>query len=389
VRVCAYTRYSRSGASSRLRLYQFIPLLAELGIDVDVFPLFSDVYISDIQRGARRSAIEISRSYLNRWSGRQETGAAKSIGTSLGDCISSVQPDAIWVEKECFPWLPLFAETSFLPQTIPFVLDFDDAVFHLYGQHQNAIVRALLGEKLTLLMRMASVVVCGNRYLADYATDAKAKHVEILPTVVDCDRYLPKGVHDQTDLVVTRESAMRSLSPQPLPRIGWIGQRSTAHFLQPLAGLLADLFNHGIAQAVAIGLNATEMGLPMASLPWSEEGEVAALQSLDIGIMPLSDGPFERGKCGYKLIQYMACGLPVVASPVGVNCELVKQGVNGFLADSPQDWRESLTTLCKDAALRQQMGAAGRKLVESQFSLAAMAPKLAHIFRELAHASQP
>jgi glycosyltransferase involved in cell wall biosynthesis len=178
-------------------------------------------------------------------------------------------------------------------------------------------------------------------------------------------------------------------STPTLPCIGWIGQRSTAHFLQPLAGLLADMLNHGIAQSVAIGLDAAAIGLPMASQPWSEEDEVAALQSLDIGIMPLNDGPFERGKCGYKLIQYMACGLPVVASPVGVNCELVKHGVNGFLADSPQDWRESLTTLCKDASLRQQMGAAGRKLVESQFSLAAMAPKLANIFRELASPSQP
>ena len=125
----------------------------------------------------------------------------------------------------------------------------------------------------------------------------------------------------------------------------------------------------------------------MASMPWSEASEISSLQTLDVGVMPLTDGLFERGKCGYKLIQYMACGLPVVASPVGVNKELVKHGVNGFLADSTEDWMQALKTLCNDPALRERMGAAGRRLVEEHYSLEGCAPKFADLGWDLAKRS--
>ena len=120
---------------------------------------------------------------------------------------------------------------------------------------------------------------------------------------------------------------------------------------------------------MAISIDAATLGLPMDSLPWAEATESEDIARLDIGIMPLVDAPFERGKCGYKLIQYMACGLPVVASPVGVNRQIVEHGVNGFLADTPEAWATALRTLCHDPALRARMGAAGRRKVEQQYCL--------------------
>ena len=116
---------------------------------------------------------------------------------------------------------------------------------------------------------------------------------------------------------------------------------------------------------------------------WSEREEIAFIQSLDIGIMPLSNTPWARGKCGFKLIQYMACGLPVVASPVGVNSDIVEHGVNGFLADTNEEWSNSIKRLVKDRDLRQKMGLAGLKKIEREFSLHVWAPKVTKLIRSI------
>ncbi|MBN9249072.1 MAG: glycosyltransferase family 4 protein [Mesorhizobium sp.] len=116
---------------------------------------------------------------------------------------------------------------------------------------------------------------------------------------------------------------------------------------------------------------------------WSEAHEVELIQGMDIGIMPLEDSPFARGKCGYKLIQYMACGLPVVASPVGVNSKLVTHGENGFLASTEAEWRAAIERLLSDPELRRRMGAAGRAKVESDYSIQTYGPKVAGMFASL------
>jgi glycosyltransferase involved in cell wall biosynthesis len=132
------------------------------------------------------------------------------------------------------------------------------------------------------------------------------------------------------------------------------------------------------ARITAIGAGiAAEPHPLMDGLPWSEMTEVSQIQKMDVGIMPLADTPWARGKCGYKLIQYMACGLPVVASPVGVNSEIVEHGVNGFLADSEAEWREALVRLLRDPDLRRRMGAEGRRKVESEYSLQVWGPRVA------------
>ena len=139
----------------------------------------------------------------------------------------------------------------------------------------------------------------------------------------------------------------------------------------------------GQARFAAIGINAASLGLPMESIAWSEDTEVTSIKRFDIGIMPLVDKPFERGKCGYKLIQYMACDLPVVASPVGVNCQLVEHGVNGFLAETLEEWEQALQTLLADANLREQMGQAGREKIEREYCIQVTGPKLAKLLNGL------
>jgi glycosyltransferase involved in cell wall biosynthesis len=125
-------------------------------------------------------------------------------------------------------------------------------------------------------------------------------------------------------------------------------------------------------------------GVEVECVPWTEASEVAAIAECDIGVMPLFDSPWERGKCGYKLIQYMACGLPVVASSVGVNGQIVQEGISGFLADTAQAWVTVLAKLLADAALRQRMGHAGRLRVEQEYCLQVTGPRLVGLLRSAA-----
>lgn len=351
MRVLALTRYGRTGASSRMRFHQYLPALEAAGIQVDMAPLFSDGYVRGLQQG-RRNPWEVLRAYAGR----------------VGALRRAAGFDLLWIEKEVLPWLPAGLELALMSGRVPFVLDYDDAVFHGYDQHRSARVREWLAGKHPALMRRAALVVAGNHYLADFARAAGAARVEVVPTVIDLARYPAPG------WAGARAGA--------LPTVGWIGQRATASFLAPLAPVFERLSAEGRARFAAIGIDTAALGLPMQSVPWTEATEVASISHFDVGIMPLVDEPFERGKCGYKLIQYMACSLPVVASPVGVNRQIVEHGVNGFLAETPAQWQEALQTLAADAGLRQRMGQAGRRKVEQQFCLQVTGPRLAGLLKD-------
>lgn len=227
----------------------------------------------------------------------------------------------------------------------------------------------ILGNKLQTTVGSAALALCGNAYLAEYASRF-CPQTKIVPTVVDLDVYRIGHQH----------------KPRKDVLIGWIGTPSTwTEYMSPMMPLLADVAEQGGARIVAVGAGEAAAGHPMLdNLTWSEDTEVAHIQRMDIGVMPLTDTPWARGKCGYKLIQYMACGLPVVASPVGVNAEIVEHGVNGFLASSEAEWRKALATLLGDPALRKRMGLAGRRKVEEQYSLQVWGPRVAAMLRDVA-----
>lgn len=351
MKVLALPRYGRLGASSRVRFFQYLPALERAGFEVSVEPLFSDAYVAGLQR-LRRSKGEVVRAYARRIAG----------------LLRKRRFDVLWVEKELLPWVPLGLERHLLASDAPLVLDYDDAVFHYYDQHRSGAVRRLLAGKHPGLMRRAVLVVAGNDYIAEFARAVGARAVAVLPTAVELGRYGP----------------VERVATDGPPRIGWIGQRSTAEYLRHLSPLFERLSAGGKARFVAIGIEPAALGLPMEGAPWSEATEVASLRALDVGVMPLADSPFERGKCGYKLVQYMACGLPVVASPVGVNAQLIDDGVNGFLATSPAEWESALERLIGDASLRDRMGRAGRMKVEESYSTRATAPRLVELLHEAA-----
>ncbi len=344
------SRYGRLGASSRLRNYQYLPYLEAKGIEITVAPLLSDDYVTGLYRG-RIPWGSVMKSYWTRWQWLRR----------------AADFDGVWVEKEMLPWIPAGLELSGFPKGIPLIADYDDAVFHRYDRHRRALVRTVLGGKIDAVMQRADLVIAGNDYLADRARQAGAQRVEILPTVVDTERYQTRPSPDS-----------------PVITIGWMGSPATAPYLHRLAPVLQTLAANQNIRWVAVGANPAQLEtLPLTVWPWTEAGEVADIQQFDIGIMPLPDEPFERGKCGYKLIQYMACGKPVVASPVGVNSVIVRHGIEGFLASSTEQWIEALQTLVDDAALQQQMGQAGRARVEAEYSLQVTAPKLECLLRSV------
>jgi glycosyltransferase involved in cell wall biosynthesis len=241
------------------------------------------------------------------------------------------------------------------------VVDYDDAVFHRYDMHPSFIVRAFLGHKIDRVMRNAALVIVGNEYLAERSLQAGSKNVELLPSVVDVRRYSQKTAMDDTGFT-----------------IGWIGSPVTAPYLDIIRDAVTAVASDPSIRVSLLGAGSADPFpfIPTTKLSWDEERELSIGRNFDIGIMPLLDGPFERGKCGYKLIQYMAGGLPVVASPVGVNRQIVEHGVNGYLAHSTDDWIFALRTLKHDIDQRYEMGQAGRNKAEKMYNLNVTAPKL-------------
>ena len=347
------SRYSRMGASSRLRTMQYLPHLERAGVKVTLAPFFDDAYLRALYAGKR-----------------DKGGLLRFLWRRLGQCGAARRADVIWVEKEALPWFPWALERLVLPRGVPVISDHDDAVFHRYDQHRNPLVRRLLGRKIDRVMAHSALVTTGNPYLAERAAAAGAPRIEIVPTVVDLDHYRVPGPKPPGSRLV----------------IGWIGTPSTwANYMQPMRPLLTSVARKQDATILAVGAGEAPGAEGCFDFrAWSEDSEVDLICQMDIGMMPLSDTPWERGKCGYKLLQYMACGLPVVASPVGVNRDIVTHGENGFLATTEAEWRAALDQLAADPALRRSMGAAGRRKVEQGYSLQIWGPRLAEMIRQTA-----
>lgn len=346
MKILALTRYARLGSSSRVRFYQYLPLLKENGINVTVHPLLDDGYLRGLYSGTARQVRSRMGSYLKRWTELRERQ----------------DYDLIWIQNEAFPWLPKPIESMLRGADKPWMVDYDDAWFHRYALNHKPLVRRLLGKKIDGLISRADGVVVGSRYLYNYARGLRPGGVFYLPSTVDVHRY---GIKEKQSGPFT---------------IGWIGNPQTASYIQPIKDLLQRFCKRTGGRVILVGAGRFDPGSHGRVHPWKESTEVAEIQSFDVGIMPLPDTPWERGKCGYKLIQYMACGKPVIASPVGQNTTIVEHGVDGFLSKSDDQWEESLSHLSENPRLAREMGMAGRRKVERGFSLDSSVPELIKAF---------
>jgi len=243
------------------------------------------------------------------------------------------------------------------------VLDVDDAIWIYRGGH--------FAKRLAAL---SETVICGNAFLADWFSQYNA-NVAILPTAVDTRYYRP-----------LKEPAASGRV------IGWCGSRSNMQYLEDLQSPLYELLSrhHDVILRVVSDVRPTLQRLPQKQVEfvrWTPKAEVSALQTMSVGLMPLRDDIWCRGKCSYKMLTYMASGLPVVVSDIGMNQQVLKQGPCGFAARTPSDWVEALQQLLTNPRLAVRMGASGRSIVERHYSLEAVAPRFAAVLRQAAGAA--
>jgi len=334
-------------------MYDMVPRLAALGIDLVVHPLLPDVYVRSLRVDRPTTALALAASYLRR----------------TCDMVTSGGFDALFIQYEALPFVPAAIERFLLPARTPWVLDYDDAWHHHYDAHGNAHVRRWMTDKVPRLIEAAAAVVVGSTYLEEYARQRNARVVRI-PTSIDVERY-PAAPVD------------RDMSRAPV--IGWIGSPSTSPYLRAIAAPLETVACETGATVRLVGAADHALSFPgVESHAWSEATEVGLIATMDVGIMPLPDEPFARGKCAFKLIQYMGAWKPVVASPVGENRRVVTAGENGFLPTTDSEWVANLKTLLGDATLSRRFGKAGRQRVEHGYDQGGAAERLADLFRSVA-----
>jgi glycosyltransferase involved in cell wall biosynthesis len=346
IRVLGLSLYGPQAASHRVRLSQFQQGLAAQGIELQIQSLLDDDYIHRRFAGGRPSL----------------RGLIAAYGQRLKVLRRGVPADLAIVYGELLPFLPAFLENHLL--NIPYIYDCDDAFYLKYRGGRLRWLQRLLGGKFDHIMACASVVTAGNDGLAAYARRFNPNAV-LLPSVVDTDHYRPADP-----------------PPAPAPfTVGWIGSPSTAPYLQQLVEPLQQLACERPVRFLVVGGAAPAIsGVQVIERPWSLEQEVPLIQQFTVGVMPLPDSEWARGKCAYKLVQCMACAIPVIASPVGANVQAVPPSC-GMLAGDSAEWLAALRQLAADADLRQRMGAAGRCWVEERYSLRSTLPVLSSVIR--------
>lgn len=347
MRIVAFTKTDARGPSSRYRYYAYAERLRAHGVELEIRPLFTERWFEILKRrNPLWRALGKILHTLARFARR-----AKEL-RELG------KPDLVVIEHQLFPYLPPRAERALARRGIHFTVEFDDAIYLTRGHD----------AKMRELCALATTVVVGNRFLAEYASRSGARRVAIVPTTIDLSRYPQRPPRPRGERLV----------------IGWIGLPYNFSMLEVVRPALERLARERPIVLRIVSAGTPELpGVPIEAVAWNEATEFADLSSFDIGIMPLRDDEWSRGKCALKILQYFAAAVPVVASPVGVNADIVRNRENGLLARTSADWYEALRELCADEEFAKRLGAAGRTTVELDFSLEAWTPKLADTWNEI------
>ena len=345
----------------RFRLEQWEPLLRERGVEISYAPFENDELHSVLYQTGKlpQKLAQVMKAFARRWA---------SIN-------SASDYDLCYIFREAALLGPPLFERLLEKKQIPIVFDFDDAIFVSYRSPSNGYLSYLkFAGKAKTICRISSHVMAGNPYLAAYASQYN-QNVTVIPTTIDTEKYA--ALH-------------RSNSSGAVPVIGWTGSFSTVQHLDTLRGALRKLARTDRFRLRVIGTPQYELeGVEVEAMPWRSETEIDDLQPIDIGIMPLPDDAWSRGKCGLKALQFMALGIPVVCSPIGVNTVIVQDGENGFIAATEEEWIQKLRQLLQSAQLRNRFGQTARAAVEQTYSARTQAPRVYEIFRGLVnHAAE-
>lgn len=335
LRVAAFTG-DRKEPSARFRVRQFLPCLERHGVSMTDLPSKLSKYPPEA-----------------RWV-RPLWGSAK-LAELVPKVIRSYSFDAVLLQREM---VSTFVTLEALTKK-PRILDVDDAIFLYRG-----------GGFARRLAQLSDRVICGNAQVASWFATWN-RNITVIPTAVDAERYVPVPVH--------RDDWNRKT-------IGWIGTSGNLKYLYSIENALAKVMQASPdARLIIVSDKAPQFQridpARIQFVRWEEEKEIVSIQSMDVGIMPLDDTLWARGKCSFKMLQYMACGLPVVVSPVGMNAEVLAMGNVGIGASTESQWIDALVALLESEDMRSEMGTAGRKVVEAKFSIDVITPQLAACLR--------
>jgi glycosyltransferase involved in cell wall biosynthesis len=341
-----------SAAATRFRLEQFFPVLRAAGVDPVLRPFLDEPGFDVLYRPGRH--------------GTKAVAAARAVVGRVSDLVRAVRSDGVLVHREAAlvgPPVIEWAVARVLGR--PLLFDVDDAVWvpyasPTYGQALSRLLKA--PGKAHFTLSAARLVICGNAHLAEYARRFN-RNVTVVPTVVDTAVFRPAP------------------APNPIPVLGWIGTHSSVQYLRAVVPALRRLAARRRFVLRVVGADLDAPDVPTEIVPWSLEGEVSAFQGLDVGLYPLVEDAWALGKSGFKAVQYMACGVPPVASPVGAVADIVRDGENGFLAADEDAWVDRLERLLDDARLRRRLGDRARSDAVERWSLAAHAPRFVEVVR--------
>jgi len=363
VKVLFFLLDGETNASSRHRVLQYFPLLRQHGIEPFVSrPVPEAVYQRLVE-------------------GRQRSAAAKAAFYSLFlacrgfDVLRADRFDVVVIQRDLFPFGPPWLERLLLRRNPRLAYDTDDATYLRPGFTPNTLFQRLRRfDKVAEVVRQARWVSAATRPIAEWAGHYNA-HVSVVPMAVDLAEYQRAGAH-----------AQRTATGGPLV-IGWAGTAGGLRYLESLAPALAEVANkRDIAVRVISGgyRQVCLPGLRVEAWPWRPKRGLVDMASFDIGLVPLHDTEFERAKFPFKLLQYLALGVPVVSARVGVATHVIQHGDNGLLAGSVEEWRNHLLALVEDASLRQRLGAAGRETVAADYTVQRVGPLLVDGLRKVA-----
>ena len=346
-RILFFTKGVALNPASRYRFLQYLPYLEDAGFLVTVRPLFPEAYYR-LSPAGRPAARFLKKAGMS----------AAALLLRLAHMPEARTADLVVLENQLFPYEQGMLEHFLRLLNKNVIIEFDDAIY----------LTPLHRRKLCGTLRRAALVIVGNEHLAAFARRV-AERVRVVPTVIDMRRYPERPPENE------------NRRGRPF-RIGWIGLPSTLPYLRRIEEALRRLAGEINLELRVISSTAPDFpGLPLRFIPWSENDEAGDLLELDVGVMPLPDNEWTRGKCGAKLLQYMAAGLPAVASPVGVNTSIVTHGENGLLAGTAEEWYRALKALSGEPDLRRRLGAAARRTVLKRYSLELWAPRVAEIYR--------
>lgn len=337
----------------RYRMEQWEPLLRQRGVEITYEPFECEELHSLLYKPGSM--------------GRKLRLVARGLWRRLSLMRSIKNYDVVYIFREAALLGPPLLELWIHHAGAPIVFDFDDAIFVSYRSPANGYLSYLkFAAKTRTICRIASHVMVGNPYLAEYARQVNDR-VTIVPTTIDTDKY----------------AVPAKKASQP-PVVGWTGSYSTVQHLEILRGVLEKLAKQEPFRLRVIGTPGYQLsGVEVDAMPWRSDTELEDLGPIDVGVMPLPDDAWSKGKCGLKALQFMALGIPTVCSPVGVNTDIIQDGENGYIAASDDEWVEKLTRLLRSAELRGRLGRAGRATVELKYSARKQAPRVYEILKSV------